>query len=188
MTRLALPDHIVTFDLPTGTELDLSEAPMSGGFGFGGDRWVFFFLTLANLSDSAPHEIDIDAFAQALDEDENLTGVATDRGSVFADVLMIERDSAQGGPTGRWFLRMDRLDNGVIRILKVAPGRAEGESDAERAEKDGLAFAVAEGARESPAHSSSTCRAASSARCRPAGRSIHQRRSTPNGKGTAMAL
>lgn len=150
VTTFALPGGIITFDLPAVAELDLADAPMSGGFGFGGDRWVWFLLMLVDLSESAPDEFEVDAFAQALDPEENLAEVVAGRGGVFADLMAIDGGLGEGGPAGRWFLRMDRLDNGVVRILKVAAGCAEGESEAERTEADRLAFAVAQGARFSP--------------------------------------
>jgi hypothetical protein len=147
MPLLTVPTGIVAFDLPQGAVFGKRPGPASGWIEVGPDRPVFYDLIVLDLSGAPGDEVAARALHQALDEGETIAEVPTDRGDLFQDVMAIEVRRGLLEREGRYFLRMDRLPTGVVRILKVAPGRADGESKADRAAMDALGLDVAAAAR-----------------------------------------
>lgn len=148
MPVFTLPTGILTFDLPTATRLVEEAGPTVGRIEFGPEQEIYYSLTMVDLAGA--EDVAADALHMALDDGETIAAVPTDRGALFADVLTIDVERGPIARTGSYFLRLDLLPTAVLRILKIAPGRLDGESAAERAEMDALGLEVASAARFAP--------------------------------------
>lgn len=145
MPTIRLPTGIVSFDLPTEAQLVPENGPMFGYLDFGQDRYVFYILQVVDLSgygDIVDGTLDL-----VLDDDEWIESELTDRSDIFEETISIAVDLEDGGRRGRYFFRADHMGGSTVRILKISPGRSDGDDIGTRSALDDLGRIIAEGVR-----------------------------------------